>query len=127
MTTKGEAIDAVLGAAFVRGAADEHLTDVVHDARLDGATWQEVADAVGMTQDEAKARFTHADLTLYVAEPTAIGLAALAHKWGRDLTTACIRVLRDALDCASTGCGATAPARSRPTDAATERSSEDER
>lgn len=55
------AIDAVAGASIAWRRAVSKLDAAVADARSAGATWQQVADAVGMTRQSAWRRWSTPD------------------------------------------------------------------
>jgi len=54
---RAEALDNVAGAAKLDRMAGAALTAAVHEARGYGATWQQIADAVGITRQTAHARW----------------------------------------------------------------------
>lgn len=75
---KWDAIESVQGAAFVRSVADKYLAAAVGSARAAGASWREIADAIGVTRREAKRRFKDSDLVVFVNEPKLVKLEVVA-------------------------------------------------
>lgn len=59
---KTTALDKVFSVWAARQALDEREWQAVKTARLTGATWEEIADSLGVTRQAAHERFTRQGL-----------------------------------------------------------------